>query len=172
MPEIDPEAPRHDPGAPWGPQRTPKAPPQQQEGRPKTPKSDSKHPQMTPKGLQGTPLGSKRLPKGIQKTIKKTPQRNQNSKWKIDAKVIATATPPTRLSNNTASTMTSAWRNARSDPPPHPGRRARSNARPPWPLPSISGKFDSYTPPLLKTPHGRHTAAPLLLISNRCGRSS
>ena len=47
---------------------------------------------MTPKGLQGTPLGFKSM-----------------------QKVIATATPSTRLSNNTASTMTSARRNARSD---------------------------------------------------------
>ena len=98
-----------------GPPKDPQGTPQQPKWRPKTLKSDSNHPQTTPKGLQATHLGSKRLPKGIQKSIKKTPQRNQNSKWKIDAKVIATATPPTRLSNNTVLTMTSARRNARSD---------------------------------------------------------
>ena len=167
-PGNHPRSAQGQPRSPLGPPKDPQGTPQQPKGRPKTPKSHSKDPQMTPKRLQGTPFGSTKLQKATKKAFKTTPQRNQNSKWKIDATVIATATPPTQLSNNTASTMTSAQRNARSDPPPHQGRRARSNARAPWPLPSIFCQFDSYTPPLLKTPCGRSTAAPLCFWNSAC----
>ena len=105
------------PRRPWTSQEQPKDPqgtPQQRKGRPKTPKSHPKEPQMTPKGLQGMPLGSTKASKRHKKAPKTTPERNQNSEWKIDATVIATATPPTQLSNNTASTTISALRNARS----------------------------------------------------------
>ena len=83
--------------------------------RPKTLKDYAKHHQMILKGLH-----SRRRPWNIKaskrhpKDIEKTPQRNQNSKCKVRAKVIATATPSTQLSNNIASKMTSALRNARS----------------------------------------------------------
>ena len=115
IPEITPEAPKDVPGAPLDPQTTPKAP----HSSPKA----SKDPQQSAKGAtndpQRTPRDAFRIHRGVQKALTKapqtTPRRNQNSKWKIDATVIATATPPTQLSNNTASTMTSAWRNARSD---------------------------------------------------------
>ena len=38
--------------------------------------------------------------KTSKKATKTTPQSNQNLKWKIDTSVIATANPPTQLSNN------------------------------------------------------------------------
>ena len=70
------------PRSPLGPPKDPQGTPQQQKGPPKTPKSHPKHPKMIPKGVQGTPLGPKKLLKGIQKGIKKTLQRNQNSNGK------------------------------------------------------------------------------------------
>ena len=125
-PPRRPRTSQEPPGIPKGPLRHPTAT-----------KRTSKDPHMSPQGApndpQRSPRDALRTHEGFQKTFKKaaktTPQSNQNLKWKIDANVIATAIPPTQLSNNTASKMTSACRNARSDPPPLLGWRARPHRK-------------------------------------------
>ena len=76
---------------------------------------------MEPKGLPEFPGKSRKShpsrPRRSQETPgipKGTPRHPTAAKRKIDATVIATATPPTQLSNNTTSKTISALRNARS----------------------------------------------------------
>ena len=111
-PPSRPRTSQEPPGIPKGPLRHPTA-------AKRTSKDPKKSPQGPPNDPPRSPRDALRTHKGLQKAPKKaaktTPRRNQNLKWKIDENVIATATPPTQLSNNTASKMTSARRNARSD---------------------------------------------------------
>ena len=111
-PPSRPRTSQEPPGIPKGPLRHPTA-------AKKTSKDPKKSPQGPPNDPPRSPRDALRTHKGLQKAPKKaaktTPRRNQNLKWKIDENVIATATPPTQLSNNTASKITPARRNARSD---------------------------------------------------------
>ena len=104
----------HDrPGTPQHPPRTPK-------GCPRDPHETQKEPQRLKKSRPKQPKMLQRTPRDTSRAQKTTTQRNQNSKREIEATTIAQATQPTQLSNNTASKMTSALRNARSACPPPP----------------------------------------------------
>ena len=72
---------------------------------------------MLPRDAKGCPIGLPKAPKG---NLKRHPKRTIT---------ITPTTPPTQLSNYTATKMISAQRNARSAPPPHLGRRARHHSR-------------------------------------------
>ena len=89
-------------------------PPRTPQEHPSSPTRPPRDPQGDLKDLQRPPKGSQRAPQGSPKASQRTPK-----------------------ANGTASTMTLARRHARSDPPPHPGRRARYNDRAPWPWSSF-----------------------------------